>query len=381
MSAHSHPHVDAIVLGGGTMGSAAAWELGKRGRSAIVFEQFQHVHDRGAHSGDTRVFRHAYWESPDYVPLVRRADALWMDLEAESGKKILERCGIIEMAAPGVDGPGDSIACAIEYDIPHEVLAPAEIRARWPEIAVPDDWTAMYSPVAGFLRTVPALRAMMAGATANGVQLRAHEAVHDWGATDGGVWVESDAGRFTADRLYITAGPWVAKTLARLGLPLHVRRKTLWWLETADDAAFDPSRFPVWAAGTARGGFYGFPVIDEFGLKCADHLGGETTDPDTIDRTTTEEEAAYLIDEITAIFPKVRRTVTRSAVCMYAMTPDAHFIVDRMPGQPNVVIGGGFSGHGFKFAPAVGEALVELGENPAARPMPILAIGREVLAV
>ncbi len=377
----AHPHVDAIVLGGGTMGSATAWELGKRGRSAIVFEQFHHVHDLGAHSGDTRVFRHAYWESPDYVPLVRRADDLWMDLEAESGQRILERCGILEMSAHGLDGPQASIECAVAWDIPHEVLAPAEVRARWPMVNIPDDWTVMYSPVAGFLRTVPALRAMMAGATANGVTLRAHEPVRDWGATDQGVWVDTAEGRFTADRLYITAGPWVATTLARLGMPLHVLRKTLFWLGVDDAAAFDPARFPVWAAQTAAGGFYGFPVIDEFGLKCADHQGGDPTTPGTIDRTATAEEAAYIVDEVTRLFPGVNGRVQRAAVCMYAMTPDAHFIVDRMPGQPNVIIGGGFSGHGFKFAPAVGEALVELGENPAARPMPILAIDRAVLAV
>jgi monomeric sarcosine oxidase len=381
MSAHLHPHVDAIVLGGGTMGSATAWELGKRGRSAIVFEQFDHVHTFGAHGGDTRVFRHAYWESPDYVPLVRRADELWMDLEAESGQKILERCGILEMSAPGFDYSNASRQCAIEYDIPQETLTPDEVRARWPMVNIGDDWTALYSPVAGFLRTVPALRALMAGATANGVQLRANEPVTEWGATDSGVWVETASGRFTADRLYITAGPWVATVLARIGLPLRVLRKPLYWLGVDDAATFDVSHFPVWAAQTSAGQFYGFPVIDEFGLKCADHGGGDPTTPDTIDRTTSAEEAAYLVEAMRELFPQVNGRMQRSVVCMYTMTPDAHFIVDRMPGQPNVIIGGGFSGHGFKFTPAVGEALVELGENPAARPMPILAIQREVLAV
>ncbi len=369
-------HVDAVVLGGGTMGSAVAWELGKRGRSAIVFEQFQHVHTLGAHGGDTRVFRHAYAESPDYVPLVRRADELWVALEEESGKRILERCGGLELSAPGHVHTRAARLSADEHGIPYEWLTPDEGRARWPQIAIPDDWDVLYSPVAGFLRTEPALRSMMAGATSRGVELRQHEPVTTWGADDACAWVETLSGRFTADRLYISAGPWVARALAQLGLPLHVRRKTLWWLGVEDPGAFAPDRFPVFISDAGQGENYGFPVIDEFGLKTADHSGGDHCDPDTVDRETTHAEAERLIRAIRELFPLVNGDVRRSAVCMYAMTPDSHFIMDRHPDHQNVIIGGGFSGHGFKFAPAVGEFLVELGENPDARPIPILAIDR-----
>ncbi len=376
-----HPHVDAIVLGGGTMGSAAAWELGKRGRSAIVFEQFQHVHDMGAHGGDTRVFRHAYAESPDYVPLIRRADALWMELEAESGERILERCGGLELAAPGFDHARSARISADEHDIPYEWLDAGEARARWPMIAIPDGWDVLFSPVSGLVRTIPALRTMMAGARARGVELRQHEAVTAWGADDSGAWVETAEGRYSADRLYITAGPWATRALAAMGLPLHVRRKTLWWLGVDHPATFSPERFPVFIADSGSGEIYGFPVMDQFGLKIADHSGGDPCDPDTVDRTARDDEAAHVVAAAKSLFPSVNGRVQRSAVCLYTMTPDTHFIIDRMPGHPNVVIGCGFSGHGFKFAPAIGEHLVELGEDSEARPIPILAIDRPALAV
>jgi sarcosine oxidase len=369
-------HVDAIVLGGGTMGSSTAWELGKRGMSAIVLEQFDHVHTFGAHGGETRVFRHAYAESPDYVPLVRRADELWMDLEQESGQEILVRCGGMELAAPGFDHARDARASADQHDIPYEWLDPSDARGRWPNVAIPDGWDVLYSPVAGFLRTEPALRAMMAGATARGVELREREQATDWRADASGVEVETASGHYTADYLFITAGPWAQQALASLGLPLHVRRKTLWWLEVEDARPFDPARFPVFIADAGHGEIYGFPVIDEFGLKIADHSGGEVTTPETVDRTTKPAEAAHLIAAARALFPGVTGEITKSAVCLYTMTPDSHFIMDRHPAFTNVIIGAGFSGHGFKFASAVGEHLVNLALEPDSRPIPILAIDR-----
>ncbi|MGI9254802.1 MAG: N-methyl-L-tryptophan oxidase, partial [Thermomicrobiales bacterium] len=334
-------HVDAIVLGGGTMGSSTAWELGKRGLSAFVFEQFDHVHSMGAHGGETRVFRHAYAESPDYVPLVRRADDLWMELERESGQEILVRCGGLEMSAPGFTHASEARKSADQHGIPYEWLDPAEAGQRWPQIEFGDDWDVLFSSAAGFLRTEPALRSMMAGATSRGVELRQNEAVSAWDASDHGVWVETDRGRYTADRLFITAGPWAAKALVRLGLPLHVRRKTLWWLGVSDPAPFDPARFPVFIAQVGKGETYGFPVIDEFGLKIADHSGGDPIDPDTVDRTTRAAEAAHLIDAARSLFPCVTGDILKSAVCLYTMTPDTHFIIDRHPAHSNVVIGSG----------------------------------------
>lgn len=372
-------HYSTIVLGGGTMGSAAAWQLGLRGEKALVIEQFSHVHAMGAHSGQTRVFRHAYAEGPDYVPFALRADKLWMDLEAESGQKVLHRTGIVEMQTDsGGDHARRAKLSAELNNIPYEWLDAAEIRKRWPQFQIGDFWEAGFSAPAGFLDVEPALHAFGASARRNGVEIRENEAVRGWDSTANGVVVQTDQGRYTGDRLIITAGPWAWKVLAKVGVAFHVLRKPLYWMEPTNPEQFSPDRFPVFAADKPGLGMYGFPIFGQPGLKYANHAGGDVTDPDSVDRTTSAEEDAFMVDAGRWLFGESALTgkVLKSAVCMYAMTPDGNFIIDRLPDVPNVTIGAGFSGHGFKFASAVGEHLVDLAYNSDARPYGILAIDR-----
>ena len=166
--------------------------------------------------------------------------------------------------------------------------------------------------------------------------------------------------------------------LAGLGLPLHVRRKTLWWMEVRDPARFRPERFPVFIADRPGLELYGFPIFGQPGLKYANHAGGETTTPETVDRTTSPAEAAEMVAAGRWLFgdDAITGKVLKSAVCLYTMTPDGDFVIDRHPEHPNVAIGAGFSGHGFKFTTAVGEHLVDLVSDPAAQPYPILALNR-----
>ncbi len=369
-------HYDVIVLGGGTMGSAAAWELGKHGSKALVIERFGHVHDRGAHGGQTRIYRQAYAESPDYVPLVRRAGDLWRELEAETGQEIYVQCGGLELSSPGGEHARAARQSAEDHGIPFEWLSPADARAHWPQIAIPDGWDVLFSPEAGFVLTEPALRGMMAGATKRGVELRDGEQALGWEADGDGVRVRTDKGEYTADRLIVSAGAWAGRALSDLGLPLTVLRKTLWWFTANDPAAFAPDRFPVFIADEGEVSIYGFPVIDANGLKAAEHTGGEPFDPEHPDRTTRPNEGALVQETVARLFPGVGAQVTQSAVCLYTLTPDEHFVMDRHPEHANVVIAAGFSGHGFKFAPAAGEHLVSLALDPANRPIPILAIDR-----
>lgn len=369
-------HYDIIVLGGGTMGTAAAWELGKRGAKALVIERFGHVHDRGAHGGQTRIYRQAYAESPDYVPLVRRAGDLWRELEAESGQRVYVRCGGLELSAPGGDHARAARRSAEDHGIPFEWLTPEEGRARWPQVAIPDDWDVLFSPEAGFVLTEPALRGMMTGATRRGVELREGERAVAWEADGDGVRVRTDTDEYTADRLIVSAGAWADRALAELGLPLRVLRKTLWWFSVDAPSRFAPERFPVFIADEGESSVYGFPVIDSNGLKAAEHVGGDPFDPENPDRTARPGEGALVQATVARLFPGAGATITQSAVCLYTMTPDEHFVMDRHPEHPNVVIAAGFSGHGFKFAPAAGEHLVALALDPEARPIPILAIDR-----
>jgi monomeric sarcosine oxidase len=367
---------DVIVLGGGTMGTSAAWALGKRGLRALVLEQFQHVHDQGSHGGETRVIRHAYAESPEYVPLVRQADRLWQELESRTGQQVLVRCGGLELAAPGFRHARAARASAEEHGLSYEWLTPEEAMRRWPAFHVPDDWDALYSPDTGFLLIEPALRGMADAARALGATLVEATPALAWGTDSGSVWVQTAAERFEAEALIVTAGVWSSRVLGELELPIRVLRKTLWWQKVDDPRSFAPDRFPVFIADSPAGEIYGFPIYGVPGLKIANHAGGETVDPDHVDRFTRPGENDDCLELAAQVIPGVTPQVLKSVVCLYAMTPDTDFIIDRHPASSRVAIGAGFSGHGFKFAPAVGEILASLITEPAAESIPRLQLAR-----
>ncbi|HKG26556.1 MAG TPA: N-methyl-L-tryptophan oxidase, partial [Thermomicrobiales bacterium] len=286
-----------IIIGGGTMGTAAAWELGKRGEGALVFEQFAHVHANGAHSGQTRVIRHAYAEGADYVPLVLHADELWEELEAEAGIKVLHRVGAVELATGlGSDHAQRARASAALHNVPFEWLNADEIRKRWPQFRIGDDWEGGYGKRSGFLEVEPALRAMAASARGRGVEIREHEPVLSWEADGEGVRVKTAQGSYSADRLIVTPGSWASRMLADLGLPITVLRKTLFWLEVNDPSRYDPARFPVFIADRPGLELYGFPIFGQPGLKCANHAGGTPTTPETVDRVVHLEEDQEMVE-------------------------------------------------------------------------------------
>jgi monomeric sarcosine oxidase len=369
-------HFDVIVLGGGTMGTSAAWALGKRGLRTLVLEQFQHVHDQGSHGGETRVIRHAYAESPEYVPLVRRADHLWQELEAATGERVLVRCGGLELAAPGFAHARAARASGDAHGLSYEWLSPDEVMSRWPAFQVPADWDALYSPDSGFLLTVPALRGMADAARALGATILEQTPAVAWGTEADSVWVDSPVERYLAGALVVTAGAWSTRMLAQLDLPVHIRRKTLWWQAVSDPRPFDPERFPVFITDSPAGEIYGFPIYGIPGLKIANHAGGEIVDLETVDRSTGAGENRDCLELAAQVLPGVRSKVIKSAVCLYAMTPDTDFVVDRHPALPQVAIGAGFSGHGFKFAPAVGELLADLVTDPVSDSISRLRLSR-----
>ena len=371
-------HYEVIVIGGGTMGTAAAAALGQRGVRTLLIEQFQHIHTLGSHGGRTRIIRHAYAESPEYVPLVKRADQLWTALEQETETRILHRTGVLELAAPGHRHARAARQSADEHDIPYEWLSPNEASARWPAVKVPEDWDVLFSSAGGYLLTEPALGALGRQATRHGVEICTNETVQKWRATPTGVAVSTDKQTYGSDRIIVTAGAWTAHVLKSLDLdlPLTVRRKVLWWLAVNDETVFAPERFPVFMTDSADGEIYGFPIAEHPGLKIANHADGTPTTPEMVDRTVRDEEKSDVVSLARQIFPSVTDRVIDSVVCLYTMTPDTDFILDRHPEWPTVVVGAGFSGHGFKFAPAIGEHLATLALDGSALPMPRLSLKR-----
>jgi monomeric sarcosine oxidase len=358
------------------MGTATAAALGQRGVRALMIEQFDHIHTLGSHGGKTRIIRHAYAESPEYVPLVKRADELWTGLEQETETRLLQRTGVLELAAPGHQHARAARQSADEHDIPYEWLTPNEASTRWPVVKVPEDWDVLFSSAGGYLLTEPALSALAMRATRHGVDSCSNEIVQKWQATSTGVEVTTDKEIYKADRIIVTAGAWTARLLTDLGLPLTVLRKVLWWLAVNDEGAFAPERFPVFMSDSADGEIYGFPIAEHPGLKIANHAGGNQTTPETVDRQVRDEEKSDVVSLARRIFPSATDRVLESVVCLYTMTPDTDFILDRHPEWDTVVLGAGFSGHGFKFAPAIGEHLAMLALDERAQPMPRLALSR-----
>jgi sarcosine oxidase len=352
---------DAIVIGLGGMGSAALFELARRGLRVLGLEQFARGHDQGSSHGQTRIIRQAYYEHPDYVPLVRRAFEGWYDLEVRAGKHLLTECPCLSIGPPDhpiVAGVRES---AQQHNLPVEYLSPAERQRRFPTFHFGDDFDGVVESSSGFLYVDDCVRAQQDEAIRLGATIRDREAVVAWEADGKGVSAETTAGRYSAARLVLTAGPWAGKLLAGLGAPLTVMRQVPMWFAPRELRLFRRDVFPVFIAETALGTFYGVPAVDTNGVKVAQHYGApELPGPEAIERSVSDSDESPVRAFLRRHLPDADGPRQRAAVCIYTLTPDRHFVIDVHPQHANVVFAAGFSGHGFKFAPVVGEVLADL---------------------
>jgi len=357
-------HFDVIVIGTGGMGSAAALHLARRGVRVCGLDRFPPGHDRGSSHGQTRLIRLAYYEHPDYVPLLRRAYELWRDLETAAGRPLLVESGLLLAGPPESAVVRGTVESAEVHALPLERLDHAEAARRWPQVRLPDGWSVVHEPRGGYLMVEDCVRAHAAAAAQAGAVLVAGRTVLGWRATPGGgAVVETDAGDYAADRLVVAAGSWAAD-LARLPeVPLRVLRKSLFWYEpaVAARAKHAAGRLPCFGFDGPEGFFYGFPALAGAGLKIAEHTGGTpVADPLAVDRGVVAAERARVEAVLTARLPGVGTQLAAHAACLYTMSPDGHFLVGLHPHHPQVVVAAGFSGHGFKFAAVMGEILADL---------------------
>jgi monomeric sarcosine oxidase len=358
-------HYDAIVLGAGGIGSAALYELARRGVRAIGIDRFSPPHNFGSSHGQTRVIRQAYFEHPDYVPLVVESYSMWRALEQLTGRRLLHEIGLIEIGPPGgVVVPG-VLRAATEHRLAVEQLTASEIERRWPGLRVPSHLGGAYEACAGYLRVEECVQSYLDAAQAAGAELRFDVIPDDWmspWSVDGNqVSVVTREGQITANRVIVTVGAWAGSLLSDLSLRLRVVRKSLYWFRTHSREYDVNNGMPVFLFELPQGIFYGFPRLDERGLKVAEHTGGRTVaHPNWVDRSPDPQEQDSLMRFLSSHLPSVTSEVTDHTVCLYTMSPDEHFIVDRHPAHANVAFAAGLSGHGFKFAPVLGRALVEL---------------------
>lgn len=354
---------DDIVVGLGAMGSAAAYHLALRGRRVLGLEQFEPGHDRGSSHGGTRMIRQSYFEDPSYVPLVLRSYQLWRGLEEAVGESLLEITGGLYLGPDGCRTVSGARESARRWGLPHEMLDAAEIRRRFPAFAPADGTVGLLEPEAGFLRPERAVLAHVTAARAAGAEIRTGDQVTFWEPTrDGGVWVRTTSGTFRAARLLVTSGAWAPVLLKARWLPLQVERQVQYWFRPADPAApYAVGAFPCWIWEHDGVQAYGFPAVDGAAPKVGLFRQGTPTTAVTVDRTVHEEEVAQMRSYLAGTLPALATgSLEDAGTCLYTTSPDEHFVIGAHPQAAQVIFATGFSGHGFKFAPVVGEILADL---------------------
>ena len=355
---------DVIIIGLGAMGSAAAYHLARRGQRVLGLDRFSPPHTMGSSHGQTRIIREAYFEHPSYVPIVQRAYELWDELARAADAPLLLQTGGLMIGAP------DSIVftgakhSAETHGLPHEILTASAVRQRFPALRPSDDMLAVLEPRAGILFPERCVAAHLTLASRHGANLRTEEPVVRWTATEHGVEVVTTKGTYRAAQMILSAGSWARELLPDLNPPLTIERQVLFWFEpkTAPEH-FYPERCPIhlWQIGGDEGRrfFYGFPDLGE-GMKIAWHHDGSNVSPDFVSRDVAPAEVESMRGLLRRYLPQADGRFRSAAVCLYTNTPDEHFWIDRHPAHPQVIIASPCSGHGFKFASAVGEILTDL---------------------
>lgn len=359
---------DAIVVGLGGMGSAAAAHLAARGRRVLGLEQFQPAHEQGSSHGRSRVIRLAYFEHPAYVPLLRRAYELWRTLESRTGRRLLQITGGLMIGSPESEVVAGSLRSALEHGLAHEMLDAAAIRRRFPALTPPPGVVALHEDEAGIVFPEEAIRAHLDLAADHGARLHFDERVTGWRALAGGtIEVGTSRGRYECGRLVLAPGAWASELFRLPWLPLEVEPQQLHWFEPRGGAAaFAPDRFPIYIWDLGQGTqFYGFPADDDERVKVA------------FFRSKVKGEEA-MRDVLRPCIPALGEgRLVQTVHCKYTLTPDQHFVIGQHPNHDQVVIASPCSGHGYKFASVIGEILADLAiDGATSHPVGLFAPSR-----
>lgn len=378
---------DVAVIGLGGMGSAVVYHLAKRKVKVCGIEQFGIAHAEGGSHGETRIIRKAYFEHPDYIPLLHRAYELWKEIESETGQKILVQNGLI-MAGPASDpNIQGTLQCYEKYpDLPREILSADDAKHRFPQFALRESDTVIYDPIGGSLMVEKAIQTYLSAAQQRGATLYFNEAVKEWKPHRNGFEIQTARQKIYAKTLVLTTGAWLKPLLAELKVKIDIWRKCLFWYRASSLAAarrlseqdFTNEKMPNFYMATDAGAFYGLASASVRGVKIGEHVRNESvaTPQDTKRPIEARDEAPFLTF-LQTVFSCTAPERTAAATCMYDVSPDGNFIIDEHPNYKGLFFAGGFSGHGYKFASLMGEVLADLALNGrTAHPIGFLRLSR-----
>jgi sarcosine oxidase len=365
---------DTIVVGLGAMGSAAVYQLAKRGNKVLGLDRFSPPHANGSSHGESRIIRQAIGEGEEYVPLVLRSYELWREIEKATGRELLTITGGLTLESQNSEGVlhgrldflDQAIRCAEKFNIRHEILETADIRKRYPQFAVTDE-RAYFEYETGFLRPELCIEAQLHLARKHGAVVQTNEMIVSVGSrADSGVTVQTSGGTYSAERVIISAGPWIARFLPPPYAHLFkVYRQVMYWFDIREDCrstfAAPGSPIFIWIFAKSGGfGFYGFPTLDGKTIKIATEQFTVITDPDHVQRgVSMEEKQSMYKDYVKGRLPGISDRCGTAASCLYTTTPDSNFVIDLHPDNDRIMIASPCSGHGFKHSAAIGEALAE----------------------
>jgi sarcosine oxidase len=358
---------DVVVVGLGAMGSAALYALARRGRRVIGIDRFEPGHPLGSSYGESRIIRMAYYEDPVYVPLLRLAYQAWERLESHTGGQILTITGILEAGIEGSALVQGSLRSARQHDIPHEVLLPAQVNARFPAFSIPPDWHCVFQPDAGILQPEKAIKLFVKSATELGAAVTLGTRVKSVLPIGDHVEVQLQSGEtIEAGSAVLAVGPWIQELAPELGSKLKLTRQPLMWLEPQETRLVRPPSMPVFFFHAPEDLIYGFPDFRGSGVKVGSHLsGGDLTTADQVRAEVSDEEKVHLTRMVSRFIPAAAGGVRRTHVCIYTRSADEHFVLGLHPSASQIVLASPCSGHGFKFASIFGEILADLAMTGA----------------
>jgi sarcosine oxidase len=360
---------DVIVAGVGGMGAATCHHLAKQGQRVLGLERFDIGHGMGSSHGMTRIIRLAYFEGTQYVPIVRRAHELWGETGREAGMDLLYVTGSLDIAPEGEGFVESSRQSCLDHGLTHETLTRTEIEKRFPAFSLTPKHVGLWQPDGGFVASERAIYAHVGLAQSRGAEIRANEPVLGWEPTaHGGVRITTPRGSYTAGKLVLTSGAWMDTLNPALAPHIKTVKQAIGWFTVKNPERFRMGAFPVFILTVEEGNFYGFPLWEHPGFKLGGpHFGREPIDPSNPDRTPSDRQVTMIRDCLAKYIPDAAGEPLGIKGCIYTVTPDEHFVIDRMPGAQQVIFASCCSGHGYKFASAIGEILADMAVKGGTR--------------